>query len=653
MFTVRRSPENPILTPRREHPWEAFGTYNPSVVQEGQLTRLYYRALADPAAPISPYAGQSTIGMALSDDGVHFHSRQQVLMPQESWDAFGCEDPRATFFEGKWYLFYTALGGFPFGPGNIKIGVAIGDTPNQFTERHLVTPFNAKAATLFPSRINGEIVMLITAHTDYTPEHPRPTIGFARAKKMEEFWDPQYWERWHERMKENALPELRRSDGEHMEVGAAPILTERGWVLIYSYIQNYYDERRRIFGVEAALLDKDNPQQIIGRTYPFLVPEEIYEEYGIVPGVAFPSSATLNPSTPLVAGGEFIDLWYGAADTTCAKASIRLADLLRALEPERAARTFARAAENPILAPQGAGFESRAAFNAAALDLAGSVHILYRAMDSANTSTIGYARSEDGVHICERHPTPAYSPRADFESKRGSNTGNSGCEDPRAVILGERIYMTYTAYDGAHSPRGAVSSITIGDFLAKNFEKWSPPQLVTPDNVDDKDVSLLPEKVGENYLLYHRISNRICADVIPDLTFGKRVSRCIEIMGPREGMWDAAKVGIAGPPIKVNGGWIMIYHGVSHRSRYRLGAALLDPSGLSVLARTADPIFEAVEPYEIGGEVGNVVFSCGHIVRPSTALGAGGDTVYLYYGGGDKVLGVATTSLSRILAALS
>ena len=31
--------------------------------------------------------------------------------------------------------------------------------------------------------------------------------------------------------------------------------------------------------------------------------------------------------------------------------------------------------------------------------------------------------------------------------------------------------------------------------------------------------------------------------------------RCIEIMGLREGMWDANKVGIAGPPIKVGGGW--------------------------------------------------------------------------------------------------
>ena len=116
-----------------------------------------------------------------------------------------------------------------------------------------------------------------------------------------------------------------------------------------------------------------------------------------------------------------------------------------------------------------------------------------------------------------------------------------------------------------------------------------------------------------------------------------------------EGMWDAAKVGIAGPPMKVsvNGKdrWLLIYHGVSRRGRYRLGAALLAEDGVSVLARSADPIFEPVEKYEIEGEVGSVVFSCGSVIR--------GDTLYVYYGGGDKVLGVATGSVSRILAALS
>ena len=638
MFVIRREPQNPILAPQRDRPWEALATYNPSVVLTPEGVRLYYRALGDPDALQTPTAGLSTIGMAFSEDGIHFHSRQQVIAPQESWDVFGCEDPRVTFFEGRWYCFYTALGGYPFGPDNIKVAVAIGDTPDHFTERHLITPFNAKAATLFPERINGDIVLLLTAHTDWTSEHPKPTIALARAKRIEDFFEPEYWNRWHNTLSEQAIPELRKSDSDHVEVGASPLLTPHGWLLIYSYIQNYYDEHRRIFTIEAALLKRDDPQKLTSRTESLLVPQEFYEQYGLVPNIVFPTSATIG------ADGR-LDIWYGAADTVCAKASVKLHDLMRALDPERPARSFTRAPENPILTAQGDGFESRDVFNAASIDINGSVYILYRAMDKVNTSTIGLAVSRDGITIDERLSTPIYSPREDFEQKKGSATGNSGCEDPRIVRIGDLLHMTYTAYDGVHAPAGAVSSISVDDFLARQWHLWSTPFLLTPDGYDDKDIVLLPEKIGENYLLYHRVNNQICADLLPNLTSGKRVSRCIEVMAPRPGMWDGAKVGSAAPPIKVGANWLMIYHGVSRHGTYRLGAALLDSTGTTVLSRTAGPIFEPLEDYEKVGEIPNVVFSCGTVVR--------GDTLFLYYGAADKVIGVATASLAHMLDALS
>lgn len=639
MFTVRRENENPILSPERESSWETIAAYNPSAVRTSHGVRLYYRALGNPDALMTPHPGLSSIGTAFSEDGIHFHSRRQVIAAQEEWDKFGCEDPRATFFEGRWYCFYTALGGYPFGPGNIKVACAVGDEPDNFTERHLVTPFNAKAATLFPERIGGDVVLLLTAHTDWTEEHPRPTIAIARAKRVEDFFMPQYWQHWHDHLAEYALPELRRSDNDHIEVGATPLKTEQGWLLIYSYIQNYYDEHRRIFGIEAALLDTKDPQKILSRTYPFLVPEETYEEYGVVPRIVFPAGATIGHNKTL-------EIWYGAADTVCAKATLRLSDLMQSLDPAGPGRTFLRASENPILTPRGDGFESRAVFNAAAIDLDGSVHLVYRAMDANNTSSFGYARSLDGVHIDERLAEPCYVPRGSFEMKMGTPDGNSGCEDPRIVHIANTLYMTYTAYDGKNPPRGAISSISVEAFLAHRWNEWSTPALVTPDDVDDKDLCLLPAQVeGEKYLLYHRINNRVCADILPDLATGKRVSRCIEILGPRPGMWDGVKVGIAAPPIKVKEGWIMLYHAVSGRGTYRFGAALLDHAGTSVLARTANPIFEPEAPYEKSGEVANVVFSCGAVVRS--------DTVLIYYGGGDKVLAVAEASFSHLHTALS
>lgn len=633
MFVIRREPHNPILSPRHEHPWETLATFNPSVIRESTGWRMYYRALSNPAALVSPYAGQSTIGEAFSEDGVHFGERRQILMPQEVWEEYGCEDPRATVFEGVTYLSYTALGGYPFNKDNIKVGIAVARDGKNFTERHLVTPFNAKAFALFPERVGGKVVAMLAVHTD----EPPTDICIAYADNVEDFWSPTFWEAWYANWQSHKI-DLKRSSNDHVEVGSVPILTQHGWLIFYSYIENYFSGGDRVFSVEAALLDRDDPSKIINRTESIMVPEEVYEQYGIAPNIVFPTSATLGESGQL-------DIWYGAADTVCAKASVKMHDLMRALNPERPARTFNRAPENPILAPRGDGFESRNVLNPAAIDINGSIYILYRAMDVKNTSTIGLAISRNGVTIDERLTEPAYVPRADFEQKRGSPTGNSGCEDPRIVCIGDTLHLTYTAYDGVHAPAGAVSSISVEDFLARRWEKWSMPFLLTPDGVDDKDLALLPEKVEGNYLLYHRVSNQICADLLPDLVSGKRVSRCIEVIGLRLGMWDGAKVGSAAPPLKVGDKWLMIYHGVSRHATYRLGAALLDSSGTAVLARTADPVFEPLEQYEKQGEISNVVFSCGAVVR--------GDTVFLYYGAADRVIGVATASLSHMLEALS
>jgi predicted GH43/DUF377 family glycosyl hydrolase len=116
-------------------------------------------------------------------------------------------------------------------------------------------------------------------------------------------------------------------------------------------------------------------------------------------------------------------------------------------------------------------------------------------------------------------------------------------------------------------------------------------------------------------------------------------------MGPRPGMWDSQKIGIAGPPIKTPKGWLLIYHGVSKTATYRLGAVLLDLKNPSiVLSRSVDTIFEPLQAYEKVGQVKNAVFSCGAVLR--------GDTIYIYYGGADTVVGVAKMSLKKLLKIL-
>ncbi len=627
MYVLRRSSHNPLISPIADKHWEAQATFNPSPVKRGNITHVFYRALGRPDTLMTP-AGLSTIGHALSIDGTHFQNRRQFIIPEEPWEKYGCEDPRVTFFEGKYYIFYTALGGQPFNAGNIKVACAVSSDLESVEERHLITPFNAKAMTLFPERIGGKITVILTAHTDEPPAR----IAIAQCDRIEELWELSFWEKWHAEIDEHTINPLR-FDHDHVEVGSQPLKTKYGWLLFYSYIQNYFGGGERVFGIEAMLLDLNDPHDIVGKTKgPIMVPEDIYEKYGMVPNIVFPSGALLHKN-------DRVDIYYGAADTVCARASLNLPDLLSAMLPEKRVELAVRAKENPILSPIGAhSWESKEVFNAGIIELDDVVHIVYRAQGDDGVSRLGYAATKNGVKITDRDAEPMYQPRADFESR--------GCEDPRLTKIGSTVYMAYTAFDGQRPPRVALTSISVKDFQAKKWSKWALPVLASPENVADKDACLLPEKIDKQYMWIHRIDPLICADFLDSLDFSKtHLTRCMEIMGPRPGMWDSTKVGIAGPPIKTKKGWLLIYHGVSKTSTYRLGAVLLDLKNPSVIiSRSVDVVLEPLEEYERVGVIKNAVFSCGQVLR--------GDTILVYYGGADTVLGVAKVSLKKLLSIL-
>jgi predicted GH43/DUF377 family glycosyl hydrolase len=121
----------------------------------------------------------------------------------------------------------------------------------------------------------------------------------------------------------------------------------------------------------------------------------------------------------------------------------------------------------------------------------------------------------------------------------------------------------------------------------------------------------------------------------------------MRVIGPRINTWDSSKVGIASPPIKTAKGWLLLYHGVSKsHNTYRVGAVLLDLKDPAiVISRISDPIFQPETPYERFGVVNNVVFPCG--ITKSKGI------LYIYYGGADTVVGVATVRLDVILDALT
>lgn len=637
MFVVKKSEHNPILIPNKDHYWEEFATFNLCPVKKGKITYGLYRAISAVDRIITQQQ-TSIIGIGKSKDGIHFEDRVPFITPEEPWDVHGCEDPRVTYFEGKYYIFYTALSGYPFGPENIKVGVAISKDLKKIDRRHRVTPFNAKAMTLFPERINGKITVIFSAHTDMPPAK----ISIAQFDKIEQLWDESFWEEWVKNIDLHTV-DFRRNPYDHLEVGTPPIRTKYGWLLIYSHIQNYFsspDNLDRIFGIEALLLDINDPTKIRGRTRgPILAPEESYEMSGYVSNVIFPTGALVEK--------DRLSIYYGAADTTTCIAYVSLKDLISSMYiGTRDNWKFKRGLTNPIITPKiENSWEAKATFNPAAIYLGGKIHILYRTLSIENTSFIGYASSQNGFSILERLPIPIYIPREDFEMKK-IHDGNSGCEDPRITQIGKNLYICYTAYDSIGPPKVAISSISVKDFLNKEWN-WSKPSIITPPGFDDKDTCIFPEKFKEGYFIIHRVGNEMCGDYLKSLDFDNNtIKKCIRIIGPRMNAWDSLKVGVSAPPIKTKYGWILLYHGVSKsHNTYRIGVVLLglkDPT--IVLARSSDAIFEPEEEYEKVGIVNNVVFPCGMIKK--------GDLLYIYYGGADKVIGVATIKLSIILGAL-
>lgn len=635
MATLTRVPENPIVSPDPNLDWQAEGAFNGCVVYVDGTYHMVYRAISKPKEQEGVTMGVSTVGYAKSTDGIHFTDHKQIITPTEDWEKFGCEDPRITYMDGKFYIFYTALSVYPFAAYGIKLAVAI-TTDFEHFEKHPTTTFNSKAMGMFPDKINGKMAVLLTINTDLPPAK----IALAIFDRPEDMWSDHYWTDWYNNANEKIL-HLLRDARDQVELGAPPIKTDLGWLVIYSYIKNYLSNDK-IFGIEAVLLDLEDPRKVIGRTsLPMLTPEEKYELEGAVPNVVFPSGAVVKE--------DRLYVYYGAADTRVALASMHLASLLDELKPvERPTPTqsdekkFVRFEGNPIIKPLPEHeWERKGAFNPAAIYEGGKFHILYRAQGTDDTSTIGYASSTDGFHIDERLTTPVYVPRENFEQK--THPGNSGCEDPRITKIGDKLYMTYTAYDGTNPPRVALTSISIDDFLQKQWN-WDKPKLISPPGTVDKDACIVKRVKGDGYVAFHRLGDALWVDFLRDLDFPERKYLTGGIIAEaRKDKWDNVKIGIAAPPLETDKGWLLLYHGISSEGfKYKVGAMLLDyEDPRKILGRTVDPIFEPVEQYELEGAVPNVVFPCGAVVKDGT--------IYLYYGGADTVLGVATMNLQTLL----
>ncbi len=319
---------------------------------------------------------------------------------------------------------------------------------------------------------------------------------------------------------------------------------------------------------------------------------------------------------------------------------------------------LSRHAKNPILEPrQEQSWEAFSAFNAAALMIDDKIHLLYRAQGHDGISVLGHAVTEDGMRISKRSSDPVFVPSNPFDVRKlespyvsfpyVSGGGWGGCEDPRITRIGSRIYMTYVAFNGSCPPGVALTSIRTRDF-GKNWE-WSIPRLISRPNQTQKNWVIFPEKINGKYALLHNISPTIRIAYLdslddPDLVIDSTPPRPKDEDGER---WDNIVRGVGAPPIRMEHGWIVLYHAMDRRdpNRYKVGAMLLDlEHPETVLARSSDPILEPEADYENHGHKQGVVYVCGAVIKDGT--------LFVYYGASDRSLAVATANLDRFVTAL-
>jgi len=289
-------------------------------------------------------------------------------------------------------------------------------------------------------------------------------------------------------------------------------------------------------------------------------------------------------------------------------------------------KQFKKYEKNPILSPKGSGFEYSGVFNPSAILEDDIIYMFYRAQDERGQSSIGLARSEDGINFT-RSPEPVIAPEYDYELP-------GGCEDPRIVKTGDTYYITYTGY----SHKGTPSCLAMSKDMI-NWEKFGPI-------VPYKSAAIINEKINGKYWLYFGDSNIWVAHSTDMINW-----EVIEepVMRPRKGYFDEGLVEPGPPPVITEDGILLIYNGNIPKERamemgkkegrekvreYATGWALFsieDPT--KVIARCDEPFLTATEDFEMYGQVGDVVFSEGLVKKDGKS--------YLYYGCADTYIGVA------------
>ncbi len=289
-----RLSSEPVLFPRGDG-FESAGTFNPSVVmQDGKFVMLY-RA--------QDKKGRSSLGYAISEDGVHFTRRAEpVFVGEASYEkGGGVEDPRLVKIGETYYLTYTGYNNVDdhvSDRGNAQLCLATSNDLVHWQRQGILLPsyqgrWNVKwtkSGAILNEKINGKYWMYFLG--DAKGRDTQMGIAYSE--------DLVHWTEALDHPILSSRPGM--FDAHVVEPGPPPVLTPDGVFLIY----NGADEHD-VYATGWVLFDKNDPSKVIARANsPIFSPEHEWEKVGQVPNVVFVEGMVREEKRWL--------FYYGAAD---------------------------------------------------------------------------------------------------------------------------------------------------------------------------------------------------------------------------------------------------------------------------------------------------------------------------------------------------
>ena len=330
-----------IILSKTDLEFENEGVLNPAAMQEGESVHLFYRSVQK--------GNFSTIGYCRLDGPLTVAERwnEPFMVPEFEYEKHGVEDPRIVKIDDQYYLSYTAYDGT-----NARGALATSKDLMHFKKQGLIVPpitfarfislvksdgideryyhdnkfYNPNAdpekkvmlwdknVVFFPRRIKGNLVFL---------HRIRPGIQIVSVKSLADL-TKEFWKNYFLKLQEHILIDpLFAHESSYIGGGCPPIETEHGWLLIYHGAEE--TAKGTVYSAcAAALLDLNNPEKVISRLpYALFSPEYEWELKGDVNNVVFPTGTALF--------GDTLFIYYGAADTVIACASVNLHELVSEL----------------------------------------------------------------------------------------------------------------------------------------------------------------------------------------------------------------------------------------------------------------------------------------------------------------------------------